>query len=269
MKISKVKTKIFLLLFPVIMITSCNLKQKEAAKKSIKSNYLYATLYNRYAAEYKALTYQAYNIATERLIEIRKENEGNDRLAVVLDIDETLLDNSPYQAKIILENIEYDSLWSTWCKMAVAEAIPGVIDFVNLADSLGFHLFYLSNRKDFVKKPTILNMKNLNFPQVTENNFLLRTETPNKQARRKKISEEYEIVLLVGDNLGDFYTDAETSGERDQQVKASSAEFGKKFIILPNAIYGNWVESLDLNSNPDTTKTLLRNMTGSFREGRH
>ena len=131
---------------------------------------------------------------------VRKE--GN--LAVVVDIDETILNNSPYEAKAMLDGKAYESeSWYEWCNMAVAEPVPGALEFLKFADSLGFHVFYITNRKEeFVDEGTQENVRIMGFPQTSDDHFLLRTDERSKEKRRQSVSENYEIVLLAGDNLG-------------------------------------------------------------------
>ncbi|MGC9343859.1 MAG: HAD family acid phosphatase, partial [Bacteroidales bacterium] len=158
-----------------------------------------------------------------------------------------------------------DSLWNEWCNLAVARSIPGSLEFVRLADSLGFYVYYLSNRKEaFVLQGTIKNLQDLGFPQVEEKNMLLRKFANDKEPRRKIIQEDHEICLLIGDNLGDFFTDAETPSERDEQVSKFADRFGENYIILPNAMYGNWVQSHSLFDDPRQTKILLDSMVKDF-----
>jgi 5'-nucleotidase (lipoprotein e(P4) family) len=251
--------------FLVISAFSCDTFRTRTKPDIPENEILFSTLYNYYSAEYKALALQAFNLAAERIIQIREKNPENDSLAVVLDLDETVLDNSPYQAKLILDNIEYDSLWNEWCNLAIARAIPGALDFVLLADSLGMEVFYLSNRKEeYVLHATMENLKKLRFPQVTKENMLLRTSTSNKEPRRNMISQSHDICLLVGDNLGDFFVDEEDSPDRDNQVAEYADHFGDKFIILPNAMYGNWVQSLNLLDDPRQAGILLDSMVMDF-----
>lgn len=251
--------KFIFLLAVALLFFSCNKPKDKVANNEL----VLASLYNYYAAEYEALAYQAYNMASTRIKEIKAQYPERMDLAIVLDIDETALNNSPYQAKLILENISYDSCWNDWCNAGMAKAIPGVLEFLQLADSLQFNIFYVTNRKDkFVKSGTIRNMKALDFPQCTEDHFLLRTEGNSKSSRREFIEKENEIVLLVGDNLGDFFEDSKTPGGRSEQVRQNRHEFGRKFIVLPNAMYGNWLDALRLNEDTERLDSLLQNMTG-------
>lgn len=257
-------TAVFFVIISVT-VSGCKFSKTVDENANYNKEMTYATLFNYYSAEYEALALQAYNIASERIREVRKENPGSNSLAVVLDLDETVLDNSPYQAKLIVENISYDSLWNKWCKLEVARAIPGSLSFVQLADSLGFKVFYLSNRKEkYVKKSTMENLRKLGFPQVNDENMLLRTSSNNKEPRRQNIMQNYQISLLIGDNLGDFFVDAESPDGRDSQVADYAGQFGNKFIVLPNAMYGNWIQSLDITNNPQEVDLLLDSMAFEY-----
>jgi len=261
------KSKIILIsLLSVVLFSCTQVKQKTTNNAKIADHpILMATLYNYFAAEYQALCYQAYNVAKERTILLHKTFPKKKNMAIVLDIDETVLNNSPYQAKMIQINAHYDSCWNTWCRQADAKPVPGAVSFLKYADSLGFNIFYVSNRKEkAVKTATLANLKKFGFPQADENHLFLRTSTSNKEARRQKISKNYEIVLLAGDNLGDFYEDPAGFKSRTNKMKSLKNEFGKKYIVLPNAMYGNWPSSLRLFSKHPPVDSLLKVMTESF-----
>ena len=248
-----------------IIFTACTTNQPAPQATSNSNNYIvYATLYNYFSAEYKALAYQAYNTATDRLDQLKEEFPDKKNMAVIVDIDETVLDNSPYEAKLIELNASYDSCWNTWCNVAAARPVPGAVEFLQHADSLGFDVFYVSNRKEkFVGNGTRENLKKLGFPQLDDAHIYLRTKTSDKEPRRRAIAADHEIVLLVGDNIGDFYEDTSDYAKRDSTVNAMKKEFGKKFIVLPNAMYGNWPSSLHL-SDKASVDSLLHIMTKGF-----
>jgi 5'-nucleotidase (lipoprotein e(P4) family) len=150
--------------------------------------------------------------------------------------------------------------------MAVAEPVPGALEFLKFADSLGFNVFYISNRKEkFVGNGTRENIRNMGFPQTTDDHFLLRTDERNKERRRKSVSENYEIVLLAGDNLGDFYEDTDVFTEREAVMKSNRDNFGTKFIVLPNAIYGDWLTAIGIPGESKTIDSLLRMMAKPYQ----
>ena len=256
-----------LMLTAFLAVSSCgNTHSKESAEKSREYNILMATFYNYYAAEYKALAYQAFNIGKERLQKIRENDPENKKLAVVVDVDETILNNTPYEARMMLENKGYSSeTWTEWCNLAVAEPVPGAVEFLKYADSLGFHIFYITNRKKkFVEEGTLANVKKMGFPQTSSEHFLLREGSRSKTERRHKVLENYEIVLLAGDNLGDLYDDSENFFEREQLMLSHKDDFGKKFLVLPNAIYGTWVSSMGMPGTKHTIDSLLQVMAKSY-----
>ena len=247
----------FLILF-ITGIAACNVVQEKNTGSDHISDHaqVMATLYNYYADEYRALAYQAYNIAHDRVDAIRKDNPYNEKLAIVVDIDETLLDNSPHQALMIKTDSSYPYMWNEWCDLAKAKAVPGAVEFLQYADENDFNIFYVSNRKKkYVQESSMENLRSLGFPQVIDEHFLLRLERSesnpdpsDKQARRDEITAlGFEIVLLIGDNLGDFYNDQEEKELRLAQVDSFKHEFGHKFIILPNAMYGNWPGSVGIS----------------------
>lgn len=201
-----------------------------------------ATLWVQNAAEFRALSYQAFNSARLYLDRALLTKKSRKKQAVVVDIDETVLDNSPYQALNILKNRSFDrKYWDEWIALAQAKAIPGAIDFLNYSHNKGVEIIYISNRKIKGLDATYKNLLNLGFP-VKRQNIFLRTTTSNKEERRQNILKKYDIVLLAGDTLADFSEVFNEKGTNDRNILVDKmrADFGKKFIILPNPMYGDW-----------------------------
>lgn len=205
-----------------------------------------AVLYHQQAPEYTALCYQTYNLATARMQQIVKRKGSAEGLAVVMDLDETVLDNSPYEAKCITDNIRYPEQWKEWCLAGKAEAVPGAVEFILQAQKLGVQVIYISNRKEEFRESTKVNLKNLGIPVAKDEDLLLRIKENEKESRRKAVAGKYEIILLIGDNLNDFSDIYETAkgGDRKNRTRDQHKIFGEKFIILPNAIYGDWEQAL-------------------------
>lgn len=261
--LAAVSVLLFLNLRPYLTVSSI----ETGSEFQSQENLLMATLYQHFAAEYKAICLQTYQIGMKRLDEIRIQKPDANNLAVIVDIDETILDNSPYQALLIKKNISYDSCWESWCKMASARAIPGSLDFLNKANLMGFKIFYITNRKSGVAAETILNLRNLGFPQLEDANLLFRkVGIQSKESRRKAIQENHEIVLMVGDNLGDFYEDESLYSSRMEQINRNSSEFGTRYLVLPNAMYGNWPASIGIRKGSFPVDSLLNIMTNSIQE---
>lgn len=239
-------------------------KQKEAAQSEYQIG---AVLYMQKAAEYRALCYQAFNLAKMNLTaDFDKKNlkklpksERKMPRAVIVDIDETVLDNSPAQAFNILNSLTFDNdVWYAWGERRSAKAIPGAVDFLKYADSKGVKIFYISNRDaDPQQKATMDNLVQAGFPDVSEQTVLLRqNRNSSKSERRMKVAKDYRVVLLIGDNLDDFADDFERipTVERFAETDKDRQMFGDKYIVLPNAMYGSWERAI--YDKTDTTETL-------------
>lgn len=214
-----------------------------------------AVLYMQKSAEYRALCYQAYNLARLRLdADLDKKNvkrlpKDQRKLprAIIVDIDETVLDNSPSQANGIRTGRPFSQAdWYAWGEMRKAKAIPGAVEFLNYAVSKSVKVFYISNRDEVQKPATIDNLKKAGFNDVSADNVLLRTAESGKDARRAMVGGKYRIVMLVGDNLDDFtgVFERKSVADRFAEAERSRPEFGKRFIVLPNAMYGTWESAI-------------------------
>ena len=233
----------FVALFMLIVMFGCSSKTKTPQNPEMIHNQelLNATLWYQTAAEVKALYHQGYNLARLRLDEDLKKKSEKKR-AVVVDIDETIIDNSPYQAKIILENVEYPKYWNEWITSESAKALPGAVEFLTYADKKGVEVFYITNRKTVEQAGTLHNLQKLGFPVKDNSHLLMRETENNKTGRRDIISKEHRIVLLIGDNMNDFtgLYEKKSVKERNEITDKSQNDFGKIYIILPNPMYGDW-----------------------------
>ena len=242
------KRFVFILVMTVIFV-GCRRNQM------VSDPTLSATLYVQTAAEYQALCFQAYNIARLRLdqtLDTVVSCGENHRYAVVVDIDETILDNSPWQAKTIIEHNAWPAYWKEWVDRAEALPVPGALSFLNYASERGVAVFYVSNREVADIPSTMRNLEALGFPNVQESFMLFKSSGDGKEARRARIEDRYEILLLCGDNLGDFDAifDSGTSEYRSLAVNANRDMFGDKWIVLPNPYYGTWLNVLSEPSLP-------------------
>lgn len=240
------------------LLASIFLLSAHAQQPTEKANLDYQTaavLYMQKAAEYRALAYQSFGLARLRLdADLDKKNvkkltkaERKMPRAVVVDIDETVLDNSPSQANGIKTGRPFNlNDWYAWGEMRRAKAIPGAVDFLNYAVSKGVKIFYISNRDEVQKQATIDNLKSSGFADVSAENVLLRTKESGKDARRSVVAEKHRIVLLVGDNLDDFTSAFERKSITDRfaEVEKSRDQWGNKFIVLPNPMYGTWENAI-------------------------
>jgi 5'-nucleotidase (lipoprotein e(P4) family) len=242
----------FIIIF-VIGIAQVNCQVDKTKKYSEAQLKIFSTLWHQQSAEYKALCFQAYNLASERINKMAGESYKGKPRAIITDCDETILDNSPLYARLIMENKEYNHAeWKSWTDLSMAEPIPGSVEFFQLAHNLGFTIFYVSNRDTSEVENTLKNLINLGFPDALKSNMLFMSTTSSKEERRQMIMKNYDIVMLLGDNLNDFSDifRRKTVAERSYQTDISKEEWGKKFIVLPNDIYGEWENAFyNYNSN--------------------
>lgn len=210
-----------------------------------------AILWTQTSGEVRALAYQAFTLARMMLDrDLQSNRRSRMRRAVVVDVDETVLDNSRYQATLQKNRQNYDArTWTEWVKRVEAEAVPGAVEFLRYAASRGVRVFYITNRNLVEKEATADNLKKLGFPDVSDQTMLVRTDTKtsSKEPRRKSVSSKYRIVLLMGDNLNDFaevFEQSKSIADRLAAVERNKAEFGKRFIVLPNAMYGDWESAI-------------------------
>lgn len=228
-----------------------------------------AILYMQKAAEYRALAYQAFNIARIQLDADEKDRkklpkvERKKERAVVVDVDETVLDNSPAQVVQVKNRLPFiQENWTAWVNMRKAKAIPGAIDFLNYASRKGARIFYVTNRIEVEKQPTIDNLKALGFPDVSAETVLVRTTESSKEARRQTILQKHRIAILMGDNLDDLSNVFERKAvdARFAEVDKTRELFGRKFIVLPNAMYGTWENAIyEYGRLTEAQKTEKRN----------
>jgi acid phosphatase len=228
---------------------------------------LNAVLWMQRSVEYKANSMAAFALAKYRLDQALADKNWtaapaeqtgdykNLSPAVILDLDETLLDNSGYQAWMVVNGTTFDpKTWTQFVKSETSTAIPGGLEFTKYADSKGVRVFYVSNRTKAEEDATRENMKKLGFPMGGNIDTILSSrERPDwssaKSSRRAVIAKHYRILLLVGDNFGDF-TDA-YKGSEDERLKAfqeNQARWGHDWIMLANPSYGSF-ESAPFGGN--------------------
>ena len=225
------------------------------------------------STEYAAVTTGIYMAATAKLREVANtEGDRTRSMAIVMDIDETVLDNSRYQGQLVLDDATYDSYsWDAWVALRAAEAVPGVVDFVRMSQLLGFHVAFITNRPCRARldaaedcpqaADTLVNLEDVGIDTGSTTLFLKGdrpsdrcrallsepeqvdgTWSSDKTSRRECLRLDYDIIMLFGDQLGDF-TEAEDSpsGESGRDIAAEYAEYwGETWFMLPNPTYGGW-----------------------------
>ncbi|WP_199137117.1 5'-nucleotidase, lipoprotein e(P4) family [Pedobacter sp. ASV12] len=209
-------------------------------------DYTNAILWQQYSGEYRALSFQAYNFARLSLKEALWNQANGKPNCVIVDADETILDNSAFQGHEVKNGVSYvQADWTKWTSLAAADTVPGALAFLKFAASKKVETFYVTNRDEADRAGTLKNLQKFGFPYADETHLILKTTTSDKEPRRQKIAEKYNILLLCGDNLSDFSNVFYREGKDTKaQVNAMQQEFGTRFIVLPNPMYGDWEKLL-------------------------
>jgi len=232
-----------------------------AATQAAEANdNLNATLWMQTSVEYAGVTTEAYRLATVMLDRALADagwtaipdeqgaGYADKPPAVILDIDETVLDNSGYQAWTIVTGTTFSSApWHAFVTAAKSRPIPGSLDFTKYAEAKGVKVFYVSNRAAALEEATRRNLAKYGYPLGGNvDTVLLKGERPewrpsDKGPRRMHVARDYRVLLLLGDNLGDFVDGARGSLEaRRALMEANAGMWGAKWIVLPNPSYGSW-----------------------------
>jgi 5'-nucleotidase (lipoprotein e(P4) family) len=214
---------------------------------------LNASLYVQSAAEYRAAAIGTFAAATRALDEaladrsrvgaLEETNEDPSQPpALIIDVDETVLDNTAFEARVIRAGKTYDvDTWKKWTAEGAATAIPGAVEFLNYAKSRGVTVFYITNRDEDERAGTTRNLQNLGFPLEPTTLLLRENGVSDKSPRRKQIADRYRVLLLAGDDLNDFVNARASSWEqRKELIETNRAWWGTRWFMLPNSMYGSW-----------------------------
>lgn len=228
---------------------------------------LNAVAWSQTALEHDLIYQETYRSAQSQLLTALKDKQwdalpSDDRIApykglkpaVILDIDETVLDNSPYQARLIRSGGEYNEAdWAKWCKEERARALPGAVEFTQFAAKHGVAVIYISNRAQDLDQATLDNLRKVGLPVSGPDAFLglgtilrgcdqVGTE---KNCRRQLVSQHYRVLMQFGDQLGDFASVLSNTAAGRSQVMAPYVNWiGSRWFVLPNPTYGSWEPAL-------------------------
>ena len=225
------------------------------------------------SAEYAAVTTGIYNAASAQLRAIAYAEESQGRgMAVVLDIDETVLDNSRFQAQLVFDDATYNvDNWDEWVALRAADAVPGVVDFIRTSQSLGVHVAFVTNRPCQARpgvtdecpqwEDTRANLEDVGVDTSSITLMLAAQQPPeqcrallteeeqesgvwssDKTSRRECTGLDHDVVMLFGDQFGDFVElEDDASGKAGRDIAAEYAEYwGRSWFMLPNPTYGGW-----------------------------
>jgi len=228
---------------------------------------LNAVAWTQTAIEHDLIYLQTYRDAQSRLLaalhdpdwdalpkEERMVSSHGLKPAVVLDIDETVLDNSPYQAQLIRSGGEYNETdWAAWCREEAARALPGAVEFTRFAASHGIAVIYVSNRAKDLDQVTLANLRKVGLPVSGPQAFLglgtfvegCEQTGTEKTCRRQLISRKYRVLMQFGDQIGDFvHVIANNAAGRNRAMTPYLDWIGRRWFVLPNATYGSWEPAL-------------------------
>lgn len=196
------------------------------------------------AAEQRAVYVQTYRYATATLERLAQGRPAG-RWAVILDADETVIDNSPYEIQQARIGVPYDSAsWDAWVKRGAARALPGVVNFTSRVHALGGRVVIVTNRDQQYCDVTRENIIRVGVPA---DEVLCRTDRVNgsKDPRFEAVQSgsapstlpPLNVLMWVGDNIQDF-------PHLTQAIRTAPdsalAGFGERYILLPNPMYGSW-----------------------------
>jgi acid phosphatase len=287
--IAKPRHLLFLFIPALLLASGCKHRVAEKTEKSLavvaapgkiqQSPALGATLYMQTSAEYAALCLQVYREATDQVTSqalAATRNAAGEAvgahgkpLAVTMDLDETVLDNGWYQAELLRKGLPgYDP--ATWYDFVhnhidKIRLVPGAREFIHACGRLGVTVSFITNRTDDEREPTLRTLEGFGLAagdMQSSGSLRLLTKpagqrSGSKDARRAQVAQRYEIIALVGDNLGDFsgiFDRSETlrtAAERQALVQAQREQFGRRWFLLPNALYGEWQKFINFE-NPAT-----------------
>jgi 5'-nucleotidase (lipoprotein e(P4) family) len=220
---------------------------------------LHAVLWMQTAAEYRALTSAIYGHAGDVLEGALQDRSWTAALeqaggygalppAVILDLDETVFDNSAFQGQLVRDRGFYtEDAWREWVHARRAGAVPGAQEFIRRAERHDVAVFFVSNRAAADEEDTIANLQALGI-QTTRDELLSPGEngwTSDKAARREAVARTHRVLMLVGDDLGDFVPVARLSvSDRAALADRYTARWLERWVLLPNPSYGSWSRAL-------------------------
>ena len=221
---------------------------------------LWTVAWSNTAAEFGALCHQAFNLARLRVDQAMEKHSRSERpLAVLTDIDNTIVHASSYWSFLIKEGIDFfdDDIWDRWVPENLITLVPGAMEFLRHCARREVEVFYVTNRDQGLQTFTyaLKQLQYLDLPYADPEHLVVFRESSDKTSARERVNTSHELVLLLGDNLNDFKRDYYVADveERRALMERDRAEIGDKFVILPNATDGHWVRAIFGESEPAAT----------------
>ena len=257
------KARLWQTLFILNALIASEIILAEDANKDVrdlKEQNIMSVLFQQTAAERLAGSLQTFKSAKQALDNaladsswsaLPGQNVHGKKPAIIVDVDETVLDNTAYEARMILDGTKYPEGWVSWGKEAAATEVPGAKDFLNYAASKDVTIFYVTNRVVELKEATKKNLTKLGIPwDKTKDTVLMRGENnwgSDKGPRRTLVGNEYRVLLMIGDNLGDFVDakDNNLNPSNRKNIVSDYADYwGVQWFMLQNIAYGDWEVAL-------------------------
>lgn len=219
-----------------------------------------AVAWRQTAAEFQALYYQGFNVARMQLDRALQERKDGDRpLAIISDIDDTVLSSNSYWGYLINSDKEFfdDAAWDQWVADNGPVATPGAVEFLKYAQSKGVEVFYVTSRDQGEKtyEYALANLRHNQLPFADEQHLTVYRDSSNKEPRQQEIAKGHNVVVMLGDNLNDFkrkYYVADVK-QRSNLMSEDKEQFGRKFILFPNPTDGHWLKAIFGDSEPPAT----------------
>ncbi len=231
--------------------------QAENPDQSASNNLVYAVAWKQTAAEYRALYHQGFNMARMQLENaLANQDDSVKPLAVIADVDDTLLLSEAYWGYLVSEGKEFfdDAAWDEWIADNKTVPSPGALSFLQYCFENNVEVFYVTNRDQGEDTFTLAlnNLSAAGFPYADPEHLTVLRESSNKQVVQENIGEDYNVVALLGDNLNDFsrryyVTDVD---QRSELMEEDSQRFGTQYILFPNPTDGHWIRAIFGESEP-------------------
>jgi acid phosphatase len=224
---------------------------------------LTGVLWMQTAAEYRATCLQTFGAARRALdaaladpkwtAAVEQSDPADKPPAIIVDVDETVLDNTPYNARLIAGGQTFSlDTWAEWVRETSARALPGATAFLDYVASRDVTVFYVTNRAAELEDATRQNLRALGFPLGTDavDTVLTRndhdTAGSEKSPRRHRVARTHRVLLMLGDDLGDFLRGARDAPleERARLVEDYREYWGQRWFVFANPIYGSWLSRL-------------------------
>ncbi len=162
--------------------------------------------------------------------------------AIMVNLDEGVWNNTPYERRLIERDGQFDyQKYSDWANEANCPAVPGAKQFLDHAARQNVAIIYLSPRGENMRDGTLRNLRRLEFPYDPEKDQLFLGEDWTNHHKREEVAQKDRILLIVSDYLGDFMHDAAKEPAQRREMAAKYADnWGLKWFIVPNPMYGHW-----------------------------